>query len=150
MYRRRLIPDEKVHLKDDEIVKVDENVILTKWNVLRPRNDFSHGVSCVFIKENVKVSKMFDANNQLVYYYCDIVNVEYDEVEHAYTVNDLLVDVIVMPDGFVKVLDLDEIPKALEKHLITNEDVMNILLYLDKLLKKIYNGDFHTLTDCLA
>ena len=149
LYRRRFIPDEKIHLKNDEIVKIDNDVIITKWKSLKPRKDISHGISCVFLKKNIKVSKVFDTDNSLVYYYCDIIDVDYDETTNSYTTNDLLVDVLVLPDGFVKVVDLGEIPEALDKRFITNDDVKNILLYLDRLLQIIYNKKFKELANYL-
>lgn len=34
LYRKRLIPEECVELKDDEILRLDENVIVTRWKCL--------------------------------------------------------------------------------------------------------------------
>ena len=31
LYRKRLIPEECVNLKDDDIVHIDKNMIITKW-----------------------------------------------------------------------------------------------------------------------
>ena len=31
LYRKRFIPDDFVHLKDDIILSMDENLIITKW-----------------------------------------------------------------------------------------------------------------------
>lgn len=41
LFRRRFIPEEIVELKDDKILSMDKNnnIIITKWNVLKPRND---------------------------------------------------------------------------------------------------------------
>ena len=58
------------------------------------------------------------------------------------TVTDLLVDVIVYPDGFVRVVDLDELADALRDKLITQEDLQLALRRLDKLLSLIYKGAF--------
>ena len=44
---------------------------------------------------------------------------EYTEETDTYIVTDLLADVIVYPDGFVKVVDLDELGEALEKGLLS-------------------------------
>ena len=48
-----------------------------------------------------------------MYWYFDIVEYDYDKENNSLTSLDLLADVIVYPDGFVKVLDLDELAEAL-------------------------------------
>lgn len=50
LYRRRFIPDEKILLKDDKVVSVSDDAIVTKWEVLTKRHDFTHGMSCYYIK----------------------------------------------------------------------------------------------------
>ena len=39
LYRKRLIPDELVHLKDDVVLYHDDTVIITKWKTIKPRKD---------------------------------------------------------------------------------------------------------------
>ena len=56
IYRKRIIPQEIVLLKDDVIVKADDDIIVTKWNTLKPKTGFSHGCSCYYLKKGVKVS----------------------------------------------------------------------------------------------
>ena len=90
LYRKRLIPLECVPLKDDEILQWDDNIILTKWNALKPKKDLHHGYSCYFLKEGYKVSKFYTADNSLLYWYCDIVAFEKSTEENALIVTDLL------------------------------------------------------------
>ena len=142
LYRRRYIPDEKLLLKDDIIVTIDDEKVVTKWNVLSPVHPFTHGVSCYFIKEGFKVSKFLDSNDDLVYWYCDIIETDYDAEEDSYTFNDLLIDVIIEKDGFVKVVDLDEIAAALEKKILDEETVIKAVNRASKLLDIIYGGKF--------
>ena len=66
LYRKRLIPEECVALKDDEILRWDDEVILTKWNALKPKKDLHHGFSCYFLREGYKVSKFYTADNTLL------------------------------------------------------------------------------------
>ena len=146
LYRKRLIPLECVPLKDDTILKWDENIILTKWNALKPKKDLHHGYSCYFLKEGYKVSKFYTADNTLLYWYCDIVDFEKSTTEDALIVTDLLADVIIYPDGFVKVVDIDEMVTCLDEDLITLEQLKHSLTQLDKLLKIIYSDKFDTLT----
>ena len=118
LYRKRLIPNECILLKDDIIISCDENVILTKWNTLKPKKDLHHGYSCYFLKEGVKVSKFYREDNSLIYWYCDIVDYDLDSEKNTLVVTDLLADVIIYPDGRVKVMDLDELAVALDKEII--------------------------------
>ena len=97
LFRRRFIPDENIELKDDMILALEPNLIITSWNVLKPRRDISRGVSAYFIDKGIKVSKVFDNAGQMVYWYCDIIETHYDEKENTYTFNDLLIDVVVYP-----------------------------------------------------
>ncbi|MBP5194495.1 MAG: DUF402 domain-containing protein [Lachnospiraceae bacterium] len=147
LYRRRLIPSEMVLLKDDVILASTEDVIVTKWNALKPRKHLHHGYSCYFLKEGIKVSKFYTSDDSLIYWYCDIVDYDRNEDKNELIVTDLLADVIVMPDGFVKVVDLDELVTALNGGLITQEMLLQSISRLDKLLKIIYDGKFNTLTD---
>ena len=56
IYRKRLIPEECILLKDDIIVEQNEDYILTKWKTLNPKTTFSHGCSCYYLKEGFKIS----------------------------------------------------------------------------------------------
>ena len=149
LYRRRIIPDECVLLKDDIILSCDENHIVTKWNALRPKKDLHHGASCYFLKEGFKVSKFCREDDSLLYFYCDIVDYNYDSVHNKLIVTDLLADVIIYPDGFVKVVDLDELVTALEARSISLDTLKASLNKLDKLLNIIYSGKFEHLTQML-
>ncbi len=144
LYRKRLIPQECILLKDDVILCSSEDIILTKWNALKPKKDLHHGYSCYFRKEGYKVSKFYTADNTLLYWYCDIV--DYEEKEDDLIVTDLLADVIIYPDGFVKVVDIDEMVTCLDNSLITLPQLKSSLTRLDALLKIIYADKFDTLT----
>lgn len=145
LYRKRLIPDECILLKDDIIVKADDEVIITKWNTLNPKTAFNHGSSCYFLKEGIKVSKFYRADNTLLYWYCDIVDYNYDSAQNILTVTDLLADVVIYPDGRVKVMDLDELADALEHHLISAELMSACLRRLHYLLSLIDRDKFDRL-----
>ena len=146
LYRRRYIPEETVCLKDDIITYMDDDIIVTKWDVLKPRKDFTHGDSCYFLKRGYKVSRFFKESGECLYTYCDIIKTEYNEQENSYIFNDLLIDVVIYPDGFVKVLDIAEIPEALDMGLISVEDAKYALTKIDELLNVIYNGGMDELT----
>ena len=141
LLRKRYIPNETVELKDDVILKQTDEVIVTKWNVLRPRKDFTHGYSVYYLKEGYKISKFLNAQNQLVYYYCDIIDVAYDPEKDTFLFTDLLADVIVYENGFVKVVDLAELAQAQESGWISSETLNQALRILDRLLGEIYEGN---------
>jgi len=145
LFRRRYIPDELVELKDDEILSIDEDIIITKWNALKPRADFCRGYSCYYLKEGYKVSRFIDESGGCVYIYCDIMLAEYDRAGDAYTFNDMLIDIVVR-DGCVRVLDLDEAGEALERGLISAAAARSALSSADKLLRRIYAGGLDELT----
>lgn len=143
LYRKRMIPEEIIHLKDDVVLHQDSSLIITKWNSLKPRKDFSNGISAYFMDEGFKISKFFDNHQKLVYWYCDIIETCYQKEKHAYIFTDLLADVVIYPDNSLRVLDLDEIGDALEEKLISKETAAKALRLCNKLLEIIYSGNFN-------
>ncbi len=135
LYRKRFIPEEVVPLKDDEILFADETKIITKWKTLKPRPDFAWGISCYDLQNSYKISRFLDHNNHLVYYYCDII--EWEKTEDGYLFSDLLADVIIYPNGVVRVVDLAEIADALDEKKITEAQAKKALRILDGLLRRI-------------
>jgi predicted RNA-binding protein associated with RNAse of E/G family len=142
LYRKRIIPEECIYLKDDIILYQDSEVIITKWNTLHPKKTLHHGFSCYFVDRGFKVSKFYDRDNQLISWYCDIISHTCDADSNTYVFTDLLVDVIIYPDGSVRVVDLDELADAMRDNLITEEQMQLALRRLDKLLNLIYKGAF--------
>ncbi len=145
LYRRRIIPEECILLKDDKILSCDEDHIVTTWQALHPKKDLHHGSSCYFLKKGIKVSKFCRSDDSLLYWYCDIVDFDYQPGDNALIVTDLLADVIIYPDGFVKVVDLDELVTALESRSISLDTLKSSILRLDRLLQIIYSGNFDQL-----
>lgn len=144
LYRKRLIPEECLLLKDDVIVKQNEDVIVTRWQTLNPKTAFQSGASCYFLKEGFKVSKFYRSDGSLYCWYCDIVRFDFTAPDDL-IVTDLLADVVIMPDGVVKVLDLDELAEAHDKRLLTTDMLKASLYCLNRLLSIIYSNRFHTL-----
>lgn len=145
LYRKRFIPDDFVHLKDDIILSMDKNLIITKWRPLRPKKNMTGGVSAYYLNHGIKVSKIYDNNEQLLYWYCDIIQIKPDNNPNIFIYEDLLIDVVVYGDGSIKILDLDELADALALQLITIKEAEQALKILDFLLKLIYRGGFHEL-----
>lgn len=149
LYRKRLIPDECVRLKDDRFLYRDEKIIVTAWNTLKPRKDLHHGRSCYYLQDGIKVSRFYSAADSLLYWYCDIVDYDYDKENDSYIITDLLADVIVYPDGFVKVVDIDELALARQSGLLSEDLLQKALLTLNRLLQIIYDGGFQRLQEPL-
>jgi predicted RNA-binding protein associated with RNAse of E/G family len=147
LYRKRFIPNEIIHLKDDLIVFQSDNVIITKWDTLKPRKDIARGVSAYFCKEGYKVSKIYDSSGAIVYWYCDIIHTIRNPEQNSIIFEDLLIDVLIYETGQVKVIDTAELADALETKLVSPAAVTQALRSLDSLLSTIYSGDFHTLQD---
>lgn len=139
IYRKRLIPNECIPLKNDIILYADESILITKWITLKPRSDFHHGYSCYYLNEGYKISRFYKEDASLLYWYCDIIT-HTVENENDLIITDLLADVIVYPDGFVQVLDLDELCDAKEKGLITQAQFFLAIKQLGGLLDIIYSG----------
>ena len=145
LYRKRLIPEECVLLKDDTVLYRDNQIIVTGWNSLKPRKDLHHGYSCYYLEEGFKVSRFCTEDGSMLYWYCDIVDYDYTADTDTYIVTDLLADVVIYPGGFVKVVDLDELVTAQESGLLNNDMLKKALLRLNHLLEIIYAGDFDKL-----
>lgn len=145
LFRRRFIPNEIISLKDDIILQAEENFILTKWITLHHRKDIAWGISAFYLEKGFKISKLFDQNNSLVYWYCDIIQAKKEPDKNTVIIEDLLIDVILYNDGTMRIMDLDEFAEALEQQLITQAEATYALRTLHHLLQIISDGQFHTL-----
>ncbi len=143
LYRKRLIPAECILLKDDTILEINDDYILTKWNTLKPKKDLHHGYSCCYLKNGIKVSKFYREDGSLFYWNCDIVSYEWNEDKTSLITTDLLIDILIYPDGRLKVLDLDELADAQDQSLISARLLKDSLRTADSLLRDIYAGKFY-------
>lgn len=149
LYRKRIIPEEIVLLDKDEVLYLDDEHIVTRWNAIKPKKILHHGCSCYFLKEGFKVSKFYREDGTLMYWYCDIIDYTYDPKDNSYVFTDLLADVLIYPDGKVEVVDVGEIADALTDGTLSIEKMIPALRSLDKLLKIIYSGGFSKIQDMI-
>lgn len=149
LYRKRFFPNEIIHLKDDIILVHSENLIVTKWNTLKARKDIDHGISAYFMEEGYKVSKVYNKENKLVYWYCDIIETQYNPKTSSYIFTDLIIDVLIFENGQVKVLDLGEVGDMLDFEVIDIKLASKAMHITDNLLNLIYNGQFHDLANVI-
>ncbi len=140
IYRKRYIPNEVVDISSDEIIYQDEKMIVTKWIPIKPRTDISKGVSYTMLDKGWKISKFYDHQGKLLYWYCDIIEhtLENDEL----TLTDLLVDVIVHENGVYEIVDLDELDDALKMGLITPDQKYSALTKVENLKELIESKQF--------
>lgn len=140
LYRKRFIPMETVALKDDKILLWQDDLIVTKWNSLKPRRDIGSGLSAYYLKDGIKVSKIFDPNGNFVHWYCDMIHPV--TMENSIIFEDLLIDVVVKKDGSILVLDADEAADALRQGMISSELLCQALTSMNLLLTSLYKGQF--------
>jgi len=141
IYRIRYIPSETINLSADRLLYRDEKHLITEWEPIKPRDDVRHGISCVFLDKGWKISAFLDESRKLIYWYCDIVDIEYNRETDSYLLYDLLVDIKILPDGRVEVYDLDELAAAFELSLITEKQLYMSLRQSNGLLQLIYTSD---------
>jgi predicted RNA-binding protein associated with RNAse of E/G family len=142
IYRIRYIPPETIDLSSDKLLYRDNKYLITKWIPIKPRNDIKSGISCVFLEKGWKISAFFGQDNEIIYWYCDIVDINFDKKADIYYLYDLLTDIKIMPDGRVEIIDLDELAIAFENNLITREQLIMSLKQSSSLLDLIYTHNF--------
>ncbi len=140
IFRIRYIPSETVDISGDKLLYRDHEVLVTAWEPIRPRTDFQHGMSCLFLLEGVKVSRFMNAAGETLYWYVDIVDIRHDAQTDTFRLHDLLADVRIWPDGRMEIIDLDELADALEQNLIGEAQAIMALRTLNRLLADIGNG----------
>ncbi|ABP66511.1 protein of unknown function DUF402 [Caldicellulosiruptor saccharolyticus DSM 8903] len=138
LIRKRFYPEEEVDISSDEVVYMNNEILVTKWLPIKKREDIKWGASCVYLKKGIKISKVFDYNDRLLYTYCDIIDTHIDN--DKIVTEDLLIDVIVFPDGSYKIADIDELICLRKENKISEEIVLMALERLNLLLTDLYNG----------
>lgn len=141
IYRIRYIPSETIDLSSDTLLYRDNKYLITKWYPIKPRDDILSGISCVFLEQGWKISAFFGQDNEIIYWYCDIVDVNFDQETDTYYLYDLLIDVKILPDGRIEIIDLDELATAFEENLITPRQLTMSLKQSHSLLELIYARD---------
>ena len=140
IYRKRYIPNEIVDISGDRVILLNDDLMITEWLPINPRNDISYGKSYTFFKKGWKISKFLNENKELICWYCDIIetHVENDE----YTITDLLVDIKIYSNGEYEILDLDELDEAVSHGLISEDKKEEALEKMNELLEIIKRGEF--------
>jgi hypothetical protein len=162
LFRRRFIPNELTFLKDDELIAYNDEKIVTRWKSLKPRPDFAGGYSTYYRKKGLKISRIIDHEGRFLHWYCDIVfecGAEALDVDHncklrngadqflltenrsgfvPIVYQDLLIDIIVNPNGLIEVADMDELADAQKTGLITPDMTDRALHTAESYLRLLY------------
>ncbi len=145
IFRKRYVPDEIVDISGDEVVRREDNLIVTKWLPIHPRPDMSGGMSWTYFKDGYKISKIYGPEGEFKFYYCDIIDYSYDEAEDSYIFTDLLVDVKVYLDGSIKFLDFDELQEAFDNGTIDDKIFSSAITKVSKLITLIQSDSIESL-----
>jgi len=87
------------------------------------------------------IGAIYDSDNQLKGYYCDICTPITKRAE-GYELTDFFLDLWIYPDGRYVLLDEDEFTAAVNQGILTNEQRITILNELTRLIKKVEAGTF--------
>lgn len=142
MYRKRFVPDEIVDISSDKVLERDEDIIVTKWEPIKPREDIGGGISYTFLGKGYKISKIFDTNGNFIYWYCDVLEYTYDSAKDEYVFIDLLADVKIYPDGRIEILDFDELTEAFQNNVITKVQLLKAIKSVNMLIQMKQNEIF--------
>ncbi len=145
--RKRYIPDEIIDISDDKIIYESDELLITEWVPKHARDDIKNGKSYAYVNKGYKISEVYNHQNEFDHYYCDIMDITYNKATNTYLEIDLLVDVVLYPDGRIKVLDLNELADARRESRITEEQMLDSLEKANQLLSIIYDGKFEELLD---
>ncbi|MBR0090520.1 MAG: DUF402 domain-containing protein [Lachnospiraceae bacterium] len=135
--RVRLIPQESILLKDDVILYRDDEQIITSWDAFRKRPELVRGLSVYYLKEHLKLSKVFHEDHDF-HWYIDLADYYFTEDGKELVMTDLLADVAITRDGKIRVLDLGELADAHSEGLISDALLKKSLYTLDRLLRELY------------
>lgn len=115
-----------------------------KYNI---PNGFKNCKWLEFYPENSSVALTvgYDNENRIFDYYFDIINDMGVENGNPY-IDDLYLDVLMMPDGSYELLDEDELEKALNEREITHEQYMRAYKTAEDLMKRV-DGKVKEITD---
>ena len=146
--RIRLIPRESILLTDDVVLLRDDDRIITSWNAFHTRPDLVRGLSVYYLKEHLKLSKVFHEDHDY-HWYIDLADYYFTEDGKELVMTDLLADVAITRDGQIRVLDLGELADAHSEGLISDALLKKSLYTLDRLLRELYQDGVARLAEPL-
>ena len=116
---------------DEDIIVCDNGL---KWLSILPQDDFY----CI--------TAMMNSNNDILLWYIDMIAGQGIDTDGVPYFDDLYLDLVVYPDGTIKVDDMDELEEALSQGDIT-EDQFNLAISTSNKLKSGLLSDIDTFVD---
>lgn len=141
-FKRKFFPPITFDISNDELHYHNDDIMVTSWIPENSDMGVAKAVSVFFLKEGFQISKKFDKKGNFLYWYCDIIAIEQNTQENSITFVDLIADVVVLPNGQVELIDLDEFADAIEKNIIEREYIAQAVRSMHNLLEYIYKQDF--------
>lgn len=86
-----------------------------------------------FVKNGYTISKVFTKTGEFQYYYCDLMEMQ-QTGNLRYVMVDLLLDLIIYPDGKYHIVDLDEFADSIEKGEITKRQQIHSIRTLHEMI----------------
>lgn len=87
-----------------------------------------------FVRKGFTISKVFGKSGEFLYYYCDVMQMR-QVGRLRYVMVDLLLDLIIYPDGNYHLIDIDEFADAVEKRKIKRKQEVYALRTLDTMIR---------------
>ncbi|MCS1352390.1 DUF402 domain-containing protein [Mechercharimyces sp. CAU 1602] len=87
-----------------------------------------------FVKKGYTISKVFDRTGKFLYFYCDVMDMRQTS-RLRYVMVDLLLDLIIYPDGRYHVIDIDEFAVSIEKGQLKKRQQVHALKTLHKMIQ---------------
>jgi predicted RNA-binding protein associated with RNAse of E/G family len=83
-----------------------------------------------FVRKGYTISKVFRRSGEFLYYYCDVMEMR-QVGKLRYVMVDLLLDLIIEPEGHYRLIDIDEFADSLEKGVLKKRQQLHALRTLD-------------------
>ncbi len=87
-----------------------------------------------FVRKGYTISKVFHRSGEFLYYYCDVMEMR-QTGRLRYLMIDLLLDMIIYPDGRYHLIDVDELATAVEKGELRKRQQVYTLRTLHKMIR---------------
>ena len=107
--KHKLCPYESQDITNDHWHHISEDLLISTWNPVESEMQVASVLSIFELSKGVQISKKFNAQGQLKYWYCDLIAARYED--EALHITDLILDLVIFPDGVLQVIDVSEYQK---------------------------------------
>lgn len=92
------------------------------------------------LSENWCITAFYNPNNELLEWYFDISKGNFLDENGMHCIDDIFLDLVILPDGRTVTIDADELQEALDKEEITIDDYNHAYKVHDQILKSKWNN----------